>query len=499
MRYFTFLITGLLLLSCKSQDKHLRILSAGIAHESNSFNLVLTTGKDFNTYRGDSVLYNQDWAEFLKKEGIEIIPVLHTDANPSGTVSRLTYESFRDEILDGIKKAGRIDGIYLEMHGALNAEGYEDAQVDLVQAIRKLTGKELLIAGSFDLHGNISSDLVSGLNILTAYRTAPHTDMAETRLRAVTLLLKAIRENLHPVIAHINVPVLIPGEKGITSAEPLKSIYSRLQFVGNEDGLLDASIFVGMPWTDVYRAGMSVQVVAKDISSLEKARNEAKNLANEIWNHRTDLKFDVLVSELDEAIKMAQSAKESTVFITDSGDNTTAGAAGDNPLVLSRLLANKVKDAVVAGIVDPEAVLACEKAGTGAEIEMYIGGKRDTLFGKPFKIRGTVKSVFNSDSVRVYFGKQAIVDLPGVQLILVSNVMSYTSPSDFKKAGIDPLRHNIVVVKLGYLFQGLRDIAPKTIMALTPGFAYQVIEKLPYKNIRRPVFPLDTGMTWIAE
>lgn len=499
MRPIILFLTGLLLFGCTLKHDPLRILTAGIAHESNSFNPVLTTEKNFIVNRGNSILENQDWAKYLKGEGVEIIPAMYSHANPSGTVSKTTYESFKNEILDGIKKAGKIDGIYLEMHGALNVEGYEDAQVDFIKSIRKITGEKFLIAGSFDLHGNISKEFVNGLNILSAYRTAPHVDMAETRLRTVTLLLKAIREDLHPVVVHINVPVLIPGEKGITSVEPLKSLYALLPSISMEEGLMDASIFVGMPWTDVNRAGMSVQVVAKDKSSLDKAMKEARRLATEIWNHRRELKFDVPVSDIDDAIKAALASGESTVFITDSGDNTTAGAAGDNPLVLSRLLEHKVKDAIVAGIVDPDAVNACEQSGVGSTIDLNIGGKMDTIFGKPLKIHVKVRSVFNTDSSDLFFGKQAIVDMPGIQLILISNIASYTSPGEFKKAGIEPLAHKIVVVKLGYLFQGLRDIAPKTIMALTPGFAYQVIEKLPYKNVRRPIFPLDPEMKWTSD
>ena len=186
MRPIILFLTGVLLFGCNLKHDPIRILTAGIAHESNSFNPVLTTEKNFIVNRGNSILENQDWATYLKGEAVEIIPVIHTHANPSGTVSKTTYESFKNEILDAIKKAGKMDGIYLDMHGALNVEGYEDAQVDFIKSIRKITGEEFLIAGSFDLHGNISQEFVNGLNILTAYRTAPHVDMAETKLRTVT-------------------------------------------------------------------------------------------------------------------------------------------------------------------------------------------------------------------------------------------------------------------------------------------------------------------------
>lgn len=484
------------LINCISSHDKIRILTAGIAHESNSFNPRPTLENYFLVFRGEAILKNEKWAEYLMSESVEIIPILHSHAGPYGTVAKPVYEKFRDEILAGIKNAGKLDGIFLDMHGALNVEGYEDAQVDFIRSVRAITGNNMLISGSFDLHGNISPEFVEGLNILTAYRTAPHVDGLETRLRAVQLLLKAIREDLHPVIAHINVPVLIPGEKGITSAEPLKSLYSRLPVIGQKEGLLDASIFVGMPWTDVARAGMSVQVVANDKTFLAPAMDEAKILAADIWKQRLELKFDVPVSGIDEAIIAAMTAKEPTVFITDSGDNTTAGAAGDNTLVLSKLLSHKVKDAVVAGITDAEAVKFCEEKGVGNEIELVIGGKIDTVFGQPFKIKGKVHAIFPPSGMDDRRGSQVVINVDGITLVLISDVSSFTSPQNFEIVGIDPLKHKIVVVKLGYLFQELRDIAPRTIMALTPGFANQVIENLPYRNVRRPIYPLDPYMTW---
>jgi len=340
---------------------------------------------------------------------------------------------------------------------------------------------------------------VVGLDILTAYRTAPHVDGPETRLRAVKLLLNAIEQGHHPVIAHINIPIIIPGEKGITSAEPLKTLYQRLPEIAKKEGLLDASIFVGMPWTDVPRAGMSLQVVAEDSEYLDKAVQESHRLARELWKQRMELKFDVPTDNIQGAVTTALNAPESTVFITDSGDNTTAGAAGDNTFVLEYLLSQSVKDAVVAGIVDPEAVLACEQAGVGAQVTLTLGGKIDTVFGKPLEITGAIRSITLESEIRTPNRRPVVLELEGLLLVLLNERRSFTSPLDFEEVGIDPLAYKIVVVKLGYLFQELRDIAPKTIMALTPGFANQVIENLSFKNISRPIFPLDPDMLWEPE
>lgn len=475
-----------------------RVLTGGIRHESNTFIPLHTTVEEFTVLRGEAALRGNDWAEHLRDEGVEVIPTVHAYASPFGVVSRETYEGFRDEILEGARSAGPVDAVYLDMHGALHAEGYPDAQVDLVRRVREIVGDDAIIGASFDSHGNLSAEFVRELDLMTAYRTAPHVDGAETRLRLARLLTHALRSGKRPAVAHVNVPILIPGEKGITAVEPLRSHYARISGIVAQDGLIDASIFVGMPWTDVERAGMSVQVVAEDSAHLPRARAEARRLAGEIWDRRHELGFDVPTDDIDSAIETALAAPEGTVFITDSGDNTTAGAAGDGTLVLERLLAHGVEDAVLAGIVDPAAVEAAERAGVGGTIDMMVGGKLDTVFSAPYHIRGKVTFLTETTPENSGPGEKrpAVVEVDGVTLVLLNRRRSFTSPRDFREVGIDPLAHKIVVVKLGYLFQGLRDIAPATIMALTPGFAYQVVENLPYENVRRPVYPLDPEMSW---
>jgi microcystin degradation protein MlrC len=165
-------------------------------------------------------------------------------------------------------------------------------------------------------------------------------------------------------------------------------------------------------------------------------------------------------------------------------------------LVLERLLALRVSDAVLAGIVDPEAVEQCVAAGVGAEVELSVGGKIDYVFSKPLSISGTVvrlsKGEPNSEKL------DAVIQVDGVTVVLLSAHRAFTDPIHFQAVEIDPLAFKIVVVKEGYLFQGLRDIAPSAIMALTPGFANQILENLEYNQVRRPIFPLNQDMTWTA-
>ncbi len=218
-------VACLVLAGCGSApERPLRILTGGIAHESNTFCPMLTEEKDFTVRRGEDATRGAEWAGVLEEAGAEIIPTLHADAGPYGMVAKEAYEKFRDEILEGARRAGAVDGVYLEMHGALHAAGYDDAQVDLVHALREIVGEDTIISTSLDLHGNISQGFVDGVNILTGYRTAPHIDGVETRVRAVRLLLDAIQQGRRPQTVLVKLPIIVPGEKGITGVEPLKSI-----------------------------------------------------------------------------------------------------------------------------------------------------------------------------------------------------------------------------------------------------------------------------------
>ena len=431
--------------------------------------------------------------KLLSVANAEIVPDVIAGAPPYGVVARATYEKFREEILDGARRAGHLDGIYLDMHGAMHVEGYPDAQADFIRALRRVVGDDVLIAASFDLHGNVSEEFARGLNIATAFRTAPHVDQSETRLRAIRLLLEAIRNHWHPVVVSLRVPMLIPGEKAITAVEPLRSIYAQLPAASKKKGILDASILIGHTFQDVPRVSMRVLVVADGEANRGTAMDEARLLGAQLWEKRAELRFDVPTDTIDGAIDTALKAPEKTVFITDSGDNITAGAAGDTTLALERLQAKHVRDAVLAGIVDPEAVLACEKAGAGHHVRLRVGGKLDTVFSKPYEFDSTVVRITPGGGPD---GRTAVVDANGILVALLDRRRAFTSPEQFKEVGIDPLQHKIVIVKEGYLFQALRDIAPRTIMALTPGSANPLREASLYKHLIRPIYPLDPKMTW---
>lgn len=493
-----YLLPGFFLfwaITCSAEHNQKRVLTLGISHESNTFSTELTKESDFNIVRGADVLKGELWAEIFKKSDIEVIPTLHANAWPGGVVERRAFENFMNEILKDIKGAGKLDGIYMDMHGALHVEGYEDAQATLIKNIRDIVGNEVLISGSFDLHGNLSPEFVANIDMITAYRTAPHRDGAETRIRAAQMLVDALKFGWKPCIESVVIPILVPGEKSITEVEPLRSVYAQIPEVSKIDGLMDASIFAGYCWADLPRSAMRVFVVAKDKKYSLAAKNEAIRLAQQIWDSRRKMVLDVPSGTIDEMIIKSEGYPGKTVFISDSGDNTTAGAPGDNTQVLDAILRHKSRNALIAGIVDAEVLQECIKAGPGKIISMSLGGKVDNVFGKPLKLEAKVLFV-SPDSIMKTSRGAAVIEVKGVKTVILKSRRSFVEMRDFKEVDLNPLAFSIVVVKLGYLFPELRDIAPVHLMALTSGFCNLDMRSLPYKKVHRPSFPLDMDMVW---
>lgn len=471
------------------------MLTLGIRHESNTFSTLLTKESDFIVLRGANVLKGQLWADVFKKADIELIPSLHAYAWPGGVVEHSAFENFRNEILDSIKNAGQLDGIYMDMHGALHVEGYEDAQATLIQEIRNIVGKDILISGSFDLHGNLSPDFIKNIDLITAYRTAPHRDGAETKARAAQMLADALKFGWKPHIEYVVIPILVPGEKSITEVEPLHSVYKQIPDITNTEGLIDASIFAGYCWADLTRSAMRVFVVAKDKKYSTVARNEAIRLSQQIWDSRKKMELDVPSGSIDEMIVKSEEYNGKTVFISDSGDNTTAGAPGDNTQVLEALLKHNTKNALMAGIVDQEALKKCIDAGSGKKVRLNLGGRVDNVFGKPLIMNAKVLYI-SPDSLMNSNRGAAVIETDGVKTVILKTRRSFVEVNDFKEVGLNPLDFKIVVVKLGYLYPELRDIAPVHLIALTSGFCNLDMRTLPFKNVHRPCFPLDMDMVW---
>jgi microcystin degradation protein MlrC len=393
----------------------------------------------------------------------------------------------KTEILQRLADADRLDAICIVLHGAMVVDGVECAETDLLNSIRKIVGDEIPIAASLDLHGNISGKLADSANILTAYRTAPHTDRIQTERKAAQLLVKAVMRKLKPQSQIVRPPVLLPGELVVTTADPAASLYRILDEIDAQEGIMDSSLLVGMAWADVPQAGASAIVVTTSETCLAKAHQSACSLAKTYWLTRNEFKLEVEAYSAEDAVKQAQATEKKPVFISDSGDNVTAGAPGDIPIMIEHLLANRAIKTVVGGIRDTAAVEVCKHAGVGTTLRLEIGGKHDQVHGYPLEVRGRVLNCTKTG---------AVFQVNGVKIIVTETTPRFTSPTDFQRFGIEPSMHEVVIVKQGYLFPKLRKIAAKAIIALTPGCTDLAIERLEYQNIVRPMFPIDTRFSW---
>jgi len=268
-----------------------RIGIGGIAIESSTFSPLPSSLDDFTILRGEEMLarypFMPGWS-FRDRTDITWLPCLQAKAIPGGPVARHAYDQMKRELLDRLRVALPLDGFYLDIHGAMNVLGMDDAEADLAAAIRDLVGSGCLISAGMDLHGNVSARLVELVDIFTAYRLAPHDDVLQTREKACALLLHCLDRQIRPRRAWVRIPVILPGERTSTLVEPAKSVYASLQESDRAPGILDASLWVGYVWADEPRSSASVVVTGADPASV---RSEAEAIARRYWDARKDFAF----------------------------------------------------------------------------------------------------------------------------------------------------------------------------------------------------------------
>lgn len=479
-----------------TDNKHYRIGIGGIAIESSTFSPLPSTTDNFWILRGDEIAASYPWFEngtFEGRDDVTWLGTLKARSIPGGPVERASYDAMKGELIERLQASLPLDGFFFDIHGAMSVIGLDDAEGDLVTAIRETVGSACVISAGMDLHGNVSEVLVGAVDIFTAYREAPHIDAMETKARAVRNLLKLLDEGVRPHRAWVRIPVVLPGERTSTFWEPGKTVYSRLAESDSVAGVLDASLWVGYVWADQPRASATTVVTGTDPEAIAA---EARKIAQRYWEARADFDFGVPTGDADWTIDQALSLNQKAVIISDSGDNPTAGGAGDIPIMVQRLLARPElasgdRTAIVAAVPNAEAARTAKAAGEDAEVTVTIGGINDPVNGFPLEITGTVYSIREDDQVG---GDIVVIKSGGVHVIVPSRRKPYHHIQDFGDLRLNPKDHDITVVKIGYLEPELKDAASAAFLALTPGAVNQDIRSLPFERLQRPIFPLDPDM-----
>jgi microcystin degradation protein MlrC len=476
-----------------------KVAIAGIAIESSTFSPALTHEEAFHAKTGNAILENYP---FMSADSVNLgranwFPTIQGHALPGGTVTREAYESLVAKTLDMLKENLPYDGLFFDIHGAMSVVGLDDPEGDFIERIRDVIGSETLISTSMDLHGNVSWRLAQQSDLITCYRMAPHEDALQSKKRALDNLLDRLESGLgKPKFkAWIPVPILLPGEKTSTRIEPGKSLYAKVDPLTRQEGVIDAAIWIGYAWADEPRNHAVVMVTGDDQDAVTRG---AEDLALSFWEARNDFVFVAPTATLNESLEMAISSEKHPFVISDMGDNPTAGGAGDVTWTLQEILKRpefKRADGpsvIYASIPGPDLVSKAIAAGVGGKVEGMAGAAVDHRFAPPLKLSGTVTAIVHGDKNAE---TEVVVKIGSVNVIVTKKRKPYHYEKDFMNLGLNPRQSDIVVVKIGYLVPELYDLRGDWIMALTPGGVDQDLERLDYKRINRPMFPLDKEMS----
>ncbi len=497
----------------------IRIVTGGIAQETNTFQWEPTTLADFGKgsseiVRGQEILalagtgtiYGGIVTEAARL-GVELIPTTYGAAVPGGRVARAAFDALQGEILDGIRAALPVDGVLLGLHGAMALEDADDGEGPLIAAVRAIVGPGVPIMAPLDLHTNLSDAMMAGADAFVGYKAYPHTDTPETGAQALRMLAATIRGEIAPTMAYARLPLIAPNQSMVTTWQsPLKEAIDRARAMEEEPGVVAATVLGGFPFADVPFAGVATIVVTDADPAL--ARRYADELAAMCWERRE--RFAIHPTLPAAAIAEALAGVPGSVYVlADIADSGASGTAGDGTVILAALLAAGARSAAVAQIMDPAAVAACITAGVGSTVTLNVGGKHDRLHGEPVEVTGVVRLIHAGGFVQAgpmgrgrpaSRGRTVVLELGGPGGIELQLTDLRGHPNDlnyFRAFGIEPTERRILVLKSAAHFRAaFEPIATKVIEVEAPGISSPDLHGFPYQRLRRPIFPLDPETRW---
>jgi microcystin degradation protein MlrC len=451
-----------------------RIAIGGIVHETNTFNPKKTTVADFEDgiggahgiLRGEAIISelatsNNTVAGFIegaKANRLDLYPTLMAGPQTIGTVTGEAFLTLTNELVDRLKKAPKLDGILLFLHGTMVAEGYPHADAEVVRRVRVAMGDKIPIIVVHDFHANVSEEIVKLTTVLITYKECPHLDAKDRGVQAAKIMSDVVRGKVKPVQALAKPPMLYNIIFHNTYAPPLKPITDESKRLELNPKILAASVSGGYQYADIPAMGPSAIVVTDNDPAL--AKREAERLSGMLWAIRD--KLELKLPTPGGAVKAAMSSDKFPIVLMDTGDNIGGGSSGDSTFILTELLAQKAEGWVMT-IADREAVDAAYRAGVGQPFDQKVGGKTDRLHGEPVRIRGKVKSLYDGRFVEPAMrhgggrywdmGFSAVIevegstrDLPNLLLLTPKRVIPF-SLHQLISAGIYPERQKILVVK----------------------------------------------------
>lgn len=486
-----------------------RIAALGLAHESNTFatrpvNLStfeatgILRGPDIVAVHGDANTTMSGYLAAGQLADVDLVPLLYTAATPAGRISREAVLSFADEMCGLLTEHGPFDGVLAALHGAAVADGIPDVDGFLLRRFREVIGPDVPMGVTLDLHANISAEMCAHVNALTTYQTNPHVDPRERASEIASIIIRASRREVRPVVAFQPIPAVINILCQNTGTPPMSDIMSDLEAVKRSPGVLTATVAEGYPYADVLEMGMSTVVVTD--ADIDLARRHACDLAAKVWDRRAA--FDTDVVSADDAVRRAAAAPHGPVLLLDVGDNIGGGSPGDSVVLL-----NAAREAGIASLLtivaDPAAVDACRAAGIGATVDLEFGARSDPQTGPAVRASATVlvldRGVYedpgptHSGQRRYDAGPTAAVRLnTGQTVVLCSKVVLPASPVQVTSLGPMLESFQIIVAKgVHSPLAGYGPFVAEVIQVDTPGVTSADLSRFDYRFRRRPLYPFE--------
>jgi microcystin degradation protein MlrC len=483
-----------------------RIAVGGFLHETNTFAPTRAGYADFvhgggwpAMTQGDDLLkvmrnINVGLAGFVGEAEAydwELIPTIFAAASPCAHVTKDAYERIAKVIVDGIKSALPLDAVYLDLHGAMVSEHFDDGEGEILRRVREVIGHQLPLVVSLDLHANVTPDMVQHADALIAYRTYPHIDMADTGRAAARHLALLLREGQRFEKAFRQLPFLIPISWQCTSDQPTKGIYEKLAALQSR-AVPTLSFCPGFPAADFTHCGPSVFAYGQTQADAQTAVDQ---LASLIETHERD--FDGPIYAPDEGVQLAMELAKTAhkpVIIADTQDNPGAGGDSDTTGMLRALVRNKATRAAIGAIYDPASARAAHEAGAGATLAFTLGGKSGIEGDAPFEAAFFVEALSDGKFVAPgpYFGGRdmdmgpsACLRIGDIRVVVSSHKAQLADQAMFRYVGIEPTEQAILVNKSSVHFRAdFEPIAEKLLICAAPGAMPADPASLPWTKLR---------------
>ena len=434
----------------------------------------------------------------------ERVPLILAAVGASGPCDQGFFDWVVERMRTLLRAAGSVDAVFLSEHGAASATVEVDPDGVVFRAVRSIVGPDVPILATLDLHANVSREMVDAADVLVAYRTNPHVDMAEWGADCARHL-RAKLAGLKTFAAFQKLPLIPPSTSQLTKSGPYADIIAFGQ-ARVRDGVIDVSVSSGFSLGDTPKNGLSVIVTA---TSKTRAESVAREVAQFAWNQRA--RFTTNLTPIDDATRMALAAgrgERAPLLFADVADNPGGGGRGNTPYILAAFHKAGVTGCVLGPFYDPELAAEAHRLGVGAEFTARFNRSEKTTFSEPFTAPGKVAALTDGRFVgrrglvlgrSVDMGPTALVTVGGIAVVVTSIRLQAIDPRVMESTGVDIAKMRSVVVKSrGHFRAAYDEFFPdeRIIEVDVPGLTTPVHARVPWKAVPRPIYPLDPEMSW---